>query len=195
MSCVSYLAIGPVTLTAFSTSSWAFDTWGDWFSTPGGEEVELVVAVENATGGFLATPTVQYAEVRTGRPGGRTVLDSSGTATEEKFTATLSVSDKAFARIGIAVKLTSGSIGAGDVYVYVARKSTGEVLGSTVITLNPSEATETRYYPVGGLQPVIGVSPPAGFTSAMWYETGILLQPSAVTAVATVKATTYAKQS
>lgn len=156
MSCRVMNSPVDLSLLAMGTS-YVYAWWGPWTAVPGDTTYRVVIDVQNAQNNFVAIPSIQLAAVRPDRPDAASVFTGTATASQAPCSHTPTVTSHMWARTGVAVKVTSGASGSGDVRVTVTRHGCGSMLGRLTAPRQPGPANEVAYLPMAFDVPTVGI--------------------------------------
>lgn len=163
MNCINELSPWSMEVIALSTSL-AFLWDPQWYACTGVTSVDFLADVRNLGGAnLILKPAIQYAAVRTDRPGAGAVITAGSDITGAgaySFKETLSGGTQFFFRRGIGYKLdTGGTFARAEVMVHTAFRSCGKVFPPREIVFNPlNSSADVSVFPLTGVFPVAGVS-------------------------------------
>lgn len=130
----------------------------EWTPVTGVDTVHLAWAVRALSGNISVEPVIQYAKVRTDRPGdwntvGATALTADGDGFVSVDTSTLSA-QMFFFRVGLRYTENSGS-GHADCRLATSYHCVGKTVASRTLELSSDDGV-TRYIPITGVLPTVG---------------------------------------
>lgn len=136
-----------------------------WHPVTGVSVVDFTPDVKNITLGAMAAiamkPAVQYAAVRTDRPGVGAAISAGSPITANgvtHFEETLSGATQFFFRRGWSYELTAGSFARAEVLLYTSFRSCGHIFPTKEIAFNPTNDTNVpSYFPAAGPFSAVGV--------------------------------------
>ena len=132
-----------------------------WTPVTGVDTVRLMWSIRALSGGMSVEPVIQYAKIRTDRPGdwstisGATALTANGDATLDIDSSTLS-QQMFFFRVGLQYTNNGGN-GHGDCRLGVSYHCVGETVARKTLELE-SVSSGTRYQPITEVLPTVGIS-------------------------------------
>lgn len=131
-----------------------------WTPITGVDIIRVAYSIRGVSGSISVQPVIQYADVRTDRPGqwstvGGTALVNDGDGFVEVDVSTPTASHFFF-RLGLQFTENSGS-GHADCRLAVSYKCLGEVVATRTLDLSSASAT-TRYVPITGPLPAVGIT-------------------------------------
>jgi hypothetical protein len=141
-------------------------TWEEqWQPSVGVSKVDFLADVRNlqagAGGAVALKPAIQFAEVRTDRPGTGAAITAGAVITASgltHYTETLSASSQFFFRRGWSYKLTAGSFARVSLLQYTSYRGCGKVFAPRELVMNPTNSTDdVSYFSTTGPFAAVGV--------------------------------------